>query len=50
MPTASRRRDRSYPLHQLRSISEARLGRKLGKLTEDDGKTLRLLITEMYGE
>jgi mRNA interferase MazF len=33
---------------QIRTISKARLGAKLGKLTDDDAAALRRLIAEMY--
>jgi mRNA interferase MazF len=35
---------------QIRTISKTRLGRKLGALSSDQGRALRRLITEMYGE
>ena len=35
---------------QIRTISKARLGKKLGALTPTDASALRRLITEMYGE
>ena len=35
---------------QIRTISKARIGRKLGTLSSDEARTLRRLITEMYGE
>ncbi len=35
---------------QIRTISKARLGRKLGALSSDEARALRRLITEMYGE
>lgn len=35
---------------QIRTISKARLGRKLAALTPTDASALRRLITEMYGE
>ena len=35
---------------QIRTISKARLGKKLGALSDTDASTLRRLITEMYGE
>ena len=35
---------------QIRSISKARLGSKLGALATSDASALRRLITEMYGE
>lgn len=35
---------------QIRTISKSRVGRKLGRLSENDARALRRLITEMYGE
>ena len=35
---------------QIRTLSKARLGAKLGALSEADAAALRRLITEMYGE
>lgn len=35
---------------QIRTISKARLGRRLGTLSSDEALALRRLITEMYGE
>lgn len=35
---------------QIRTISKARLGEKLGALSAADAGALRRLITEMYGE
>jgi mRNA interferase MazF len=35
---------------QIRTVSKARLGRKLGALSNDQAGALRRLITEMYGE
>jgi mRNA interferase MazF len=35
---------------QIRTISKARLGKKLGALAPADASALRRLITEMYGE
>ncbi len=35
---------------QIRTISRARLGKKIGALSEDEAAALRRLITEMYGE
>ena len=35
---------------QIRTISKARLGKKLGALSEKEAGALRRLITEMYGE
>jgi mRNA interferase MazF len=35
---------------QIRTLSKARLGRKLGALSNEEAGALRRLITEMYGE
>ncbi len=35
---------------QIRTVSKVRLGRKMGTLSAADARTLRRLITEMYGE
>lgn len=35
---------------QIRTISKARLGSRIGSLTDEDASVLRRLITEMYGE
>lgn len=35
---------------QIRTISKARLGRKLGSLSSEEARALRRLVTEMYGE
>ena len=35
---------------QIRTVSKARLGRKVGLLSASDASALRRLITEMYGE
>ena len=35
---------------QIRTISKSRIGRKLSKLSSDEERALRRLITEMYGE
>lgn len=44
------RRRAEIAVDQIRTISKARLGGKLGSLTESDARALRRLITEMYGE
>jgi mRNA interferase MazF len=44
------RRDAEIAVDQIRTISKVRLGRTLGRLTDDDARALRRLITEMYGE
>jgi len=35
---------------QIRTVSKARLGPKIGSLSDDEASTLRRLITEMFGE
>ena len=35
---------------QIRTVSKARLGEKIGSLTPSDAAMLRRVITEMYGE
>ena len=43
------RQDAEIAVDQIRTISKARVGAKLGKLSDDDAAALRRLITEMYG-
>lgn len=44
------RRDAEIAVDQIRTVSKTRLGAKVGALSEGDARTLRRLITEMYGE
>ena len=44
------KRHAEIAVDQIRTISKARLGKKLGALTPTDASALRRLITEMYGE
>jgi mRNA interferase MazF len=44
------RRDGEIAVDQIRTISKARLGKKVGTLPDKDAGALRRLITEMYGE
>lgn len=44
------KRQAEIAVDQIRTISKARLGKKLGALTPNDASALRRLITEMYGE
>ena len=44
------RRRAEIAVDQIRTLSKSRLGRKLGSLSEDEARSLRRLITEMYGE
>ena len=44
------RRDAEIAADQIRTISKTRLGRKIGALSDHDARSLRRIITEMYGE
>ena len=44
------RRDAEIAVDQIRTISKARVGKKVGTLSARDAAALRRLITEMYGE
>ena len=44
------RRQAEIAVDQIRTISKARLGARIGTLGESDARALRRLITEMYGE
>jgi mRNA interferase MazF len=35
---------------QIRTVSKARLGKKIGSLNQDEAAALRRVITEMYGD
>ena len=35
---------------QIRTVSKARLGKKVGTLSNEEAGALRRLITEMYGD
>lgn len=37
-------------VEQIRTVSKLRLGKRIASLSAGDAKTLRLLISEMYGE
>ena len=43
------RQSAEIAVDQIRMISKARIGDRLGKLSDDDAAALRRLITEMYG-
>ncbi|MBC8089784.1 MAG: type II toxin-antitoxin system PemK/MazF family toxin [Phycisphaerae bacterium] len=43
------RKDAEIAVDHIRSISRARLGKKVGKLGASDAAALRRLIVEMYG-
>ncbi|MGQ0714434.1 MAG: type II toxin-antitoxin system PemK/MazF family toxin [Gemmatimonadaceae bacterium] len=44
------RKPAEIAVDQIRTVAKSRLGQKVGKLSEDDARALRRLITEMYGE
>ncbi len=44
------RRAAEIAVDQIRTVSKTRLGAKIGALSESEARTLRRLITEMYGE
>ena len=43
-------RSAEIAVDQIRTVSKARLGKKLGALSNEEAGALRRLITEMYGE
>ena len=43
-------KDAEIAVDQIRTISKARLNRKMDTLSSEDALKLRALITEMYGE
>lgn len=44
------RKHAEIAVDQIRTVSKARIGKKLGSITPRDAGALRRLITEMYGE
>lgn len=50
LPVQCAGREAEIAVDQIRTISKARLGPKIGSLTENEASALRRLITEMYGE
>jgi mRNA interferase MazF len=50
LPVRVGRRSAEIAVDQIRTVSKARIGAKLGTLSEADARALRRLITEMYGE
>lgn len=50
LPVRCAGREAEIAIDQIRTISKARLGSKIGALSEDEASALRRLITEMYGE
>jgi mRNA interferase MazF len=50
LPVRFAGREAEIAVDQIRTISKARLGPKMGSLPEDEASALRRLITEMYGE
>jgi mRNA interferase MazF len=43
-------RSAEVAVDQIRTLSKARLGQKVGSLTKNEAAALRRVITEMYGE
>lgn len=50
VPVRVGQRAAEVAVDHIRSISKARVGRKLGTLSEAEAQALRRRITEMYGE
>jgi len=50
LPVCCAGRESEIAVDQIRTISKARLGPRMGSLSEDEALALRRLITEMYGE
>jgi len=50
LPVRFAGREAEIAVDQIRTISKARLGPKMGSIPEDEASALRRLITEMYGE
>ena len=44
------RRQAEIAVDQIRTISKSRIGNRLGTLSDENARSLRRLITEMYGE
>jgi mRNA interferase MazF len=49
LPVVVAKREAEVAVDQIRTISKARLGRKIGALSDHDAQMLRRIITEMYG-
>jgi mRNA interferase MazF len=50
LPVHCGRRRAEVAADQIRTISKARLGEKIGSLSDEEAAALRRLLTEMYGE
>lgn len=50
LPVRCGRKPSEIAADQIRTISKARLGDKIGKLSEREASALRRVLTEMYGE
>jgi mRNA interferase MazF len=50
MPVRCAGRPAEIAVDQIRAIGKARLGARIGALSEAEAAALRRLITEMYGE
>lgn len=44
------RKQAEIAVDQIRTISKSRIGERVGALSDADARSLRRLITEMYGE
>ena len=44
------RRQAEIAVDQIRTIGKSRIGNRLGTLSDENARSLRRLITEMYGE
>lgn len=50
LPAKCGKQPAEIAVDQIRTISQSRLGAKIGDLTDSQSAALRRLITEMYGE
>jgi mRNA interferase MazF len=50
LPVSCGGREAEIAVDQIRTISRARLGSRIGTLAQDEASMLRRMITEMYGE
>jgi mRNA interferase MazF len=50
LPVRSAGRASEVAVDQIRAVAKARIGKRIGALTEGEATALRRLITEMYGE
>ncbi|MGK2963360.1 MAG: type II toxin-antitoxin system PemK/MazF family toxin [Gemmatimonadaceae bacterium] len=50
LPVKAGKRDAEIAVDQIRTVSKARVGNRIGQLTAEEAAALRRLITAMYGE